>query len=148
LPMLRCTLAVAIMLSTIQIAAMADGYDGSQPLYGTSERIIKINKHTIIDGVDPNTVGVPTKFRIDFKTNTLQPSKDSLVRKVVSFNRIDHMENLLVIQGLDSGIEGVDDGLAWSLTISKLDGKAVLTATGDGVAYVVFGAFSTLAQVQ
>jgi hypothetical protein len=58
------------MLSTIQIAAMADGYDGSQPLYGTSERIIKINKHTIIDGVDPNTVGVPTKFRIDFKTNT------------------------------------------------------------------------------
>jgi hypothetical protein len=58
------------------------------------------------------------------------------------------MENLLVIQGLDSGIEGVDDGLAWSLTISKLDGKAVLTATGDGVAYVVFGAFSTLAQVQ
>jgi hypothetical protein len=36
-------------------------------------------------------------------------------------------------------VENVDDGLAWSITISKKTGKVVLSASGDGVAYVVFG---------
>ena len=36
-------------------------------------------------------------------------------------------------------LQGVEDGLAWSLTISKENGRAVLSASGDGVAYVVFG---------
>ena len=31
----------------------------------------------------------------------------------------------------------VDDGLAWSMAISKKTGKVVLSASGDGVAYVV-----------
>ena len=43
------------------------------------------------------------------------------------------------MQGVDEGVEGVDDGLAWSLTISKKNGNAVLSAAGDGVSYVVFG---------
>ncbi len=40
---------------------------------------------------------------------------------------------------MGKGIEGVEDGLAWSFAISKKDGEAVLSASGDGVAYVVFG---------
>ncbi len=132
--------AVVFFLFNFQIAALADGFDGSQPLFGTSDRIIEINQFKIIDGVDHSTAGIPKKFLIDFKTNTLRPSKDSLIRKTITFNRVDHIENKMVMQGIDSGIEGVEDGVAWSLTISKRDGKAVLAASGDGVAYVVFGA--------
>lgn len=131
--------AVVFFLVNFQIAALADRFDGSQPLIGTSDRIIEINQFKIIDGVDHSTAGIPKKFLIDFKTNTLRPSKDSLIRKTITFNRVDHIENKMVLQGIDSGIDGVDDGVAWSLTISKKDGKAVLAASGDGVAYVVFG---------
>jgi hypothetical protein len=132
--------AVVFFLLNFQIAALAGGFDGSQPLIGTSDRIIVINQYNIIDNVDHSTAGIPKKFLIDFKTNTLRPSKDSLIRKTITFNRVDHIENKMVMQGIDSGIEGVEDGMAWSLTISKKDGKAVLAASGDGVAYVVFGA--------
>jgi len=36
-------------------------------------------------------------------------------------------------------VENVDVGLAWGIAISERTGKVVLSASGDGVAYVVFG---------
>mgnify|MGYP006896058790 FL=1 len=69
----------------------------------------------------------------------LRPSKDSLVRKTSNIYRVEHIENKLILQGINEGVENVDDGLAWSITISKKTGKVVLSASGDGVAYVVFG---------
>jgi hypothetical protein len=47
---------------------------------------------------------------------------------------------MLILQGVEEGVEGVDDGLGWSMTISKETGKLVLAASGDRKAYVVFGA--------
>ena len=149
---IRCPLhfipAIVFFLLNLQIAALADGFDGSQPLIGTTDRIIEINRYKITDGVDHSTAGIPKKFLIDFKTNTLRPSKDSIVRKTITFTRVDHIENKMIMQGIDSGIDGVDDGVAWSLTISKKDGKAVLAASGDGVAYVVFGACTVANKAQ
>lgn len=37
-------------------------------------------------------------------------------------------------------VEGIRDGLAWSMTIDQISGKMVLTASGDAVGFVVFGA--------
>ncbi|MFC1829694.1 hypothetical protein ACFL0O_08785 [Thermodesulfobacteriota bacterium] len=130
---------VLIFICALTISAYADDFDGSKPLSGITGKIIEINQYKIIDDVDPDTVGLPKKFMIDFNSNQLRPSKDSQVRKSIAFRRVDHIENKMVIQGVDEGIEGVEDGLAWSLTISKKDGKTVLSASGDGVAYVVFG---------
>ncbi len=49
------------------------------------------------------------------------------------------IEDMIALQGVDEGVDGVDDGLAWSLAISRKSGKSVLSASGAGVAYVVFG---------
>ena len=125
-----------ISLATI---AIAGDFDGSKPLSGITGKIIEINQYKIIDDVDPDTVGLPKNFLIDFNSKTLRPSKDSLVRRTITFKSLAHIENKMVMQGVDEGVEGVDDGLAWSLTISKKNGNAILSASGDGVAYVVFG---------
>ena len=130
---------LAICLVVLTTAAFASDFDGSKPLSGTTGKIIEINQYKIIDDVDPDTVGLPKKFLIDFNARVLRPSKDSVVRKTISFKSVVHIENKIVLQGVDEGVEGVDDGWAWSLTISKKNGKAVLSASGDGVAYVVFG---------
>jgi len=42
----------------------------------------------------------------------------------------------------------VDDGLAWSIAISKKTGKVVLSASGDGVAYVVFGTCTAVENIR
>jgi len=120
-------------------AAVAGDFDGSTPLSGTVDKVVEINRHRITDDVDPDTVGLPRKFMIDFKAKAVRPSKDSLVRRQISIHSVAVVENNTVIQGVDEGVEGVADGLAWSLTISKKNGSAVLSASGNGVAYVVFG---------
>jgi len=108
-------------------------------LAGSVDKIIEINTLKIINDVDPDAVGLPRNFFIDFKEKILRPSKDSLVRRTSKINRVEHIENKLILQGVDEGVENVDDGLAWSITISKKTGKVVLSASGDGKAYVVFG---------
>jgi hypothetical protein len=119
--------------------AFSGDFDGSKPLSGSVDKIIEINTQKIINDVDPDAVGLPRNFFIDFKEKILRPSKDSLVRKTSKIYRVEHLENKLILQGVDEGVENIDDGLAWSITISKKTGKVVLSASGDGVAYVVFG---------
>lgn len=135
-------LATVIGLYPMVCSVFGDGIDGSQPLYGTTGKIIEINPYKVVHHADSETVGLPKAFIIDFKSKLLRPSKDSVIRKTISFRDIEHIENTITLQGIDTGVVGVDDSLAWSLTISKKDGKSVLSASGAGIAYVVFGTCS------
>jgi hypothetical protein len=108
-------------------------------LSGSVSKILEINPSRVKTDVDPDTVGLPRKFLIDFKEKKVRPSKDSLIRRTSQILRIAHIENKLILQGVEEGVENVDDGLAWSMAISKKSGRVVLSAAGDGVAYVVFG---------
>ena len=135
----RLRLSFILCLCIMPQAAFSGDFDGIKPLSGSVDKIIEINAFKIIDDVDPDTVGLPRNFFIDFKAKKLRPSKDSLVRKTSNIYRVAHIENKLILEGVDEGVENVDDGLAWSITISKKTGKVVLSASGDGVAYVVFG---------
>ena len=135
----RLRLFCIFFLCFTPLSTFGADFDGSKPLSGTVIKIIEINTFKITDNVDPDTVGLPRKFLIDFDEKIIRPSKDSLVRKTTRIKRIEHIENKLILQGTDEGVEGADDGLAWSVAISKKTGAAVLTASGDGVAYVVFG---------
>ena len=128
-----------IYLFVMPLSSSADDFDGSKQLSGSVEKVLEINQFKISSDVDPDTVGLPRNFVIDFDEKTLRPSKDSLVRRISRIRHIGHIENKLVLQGVEEGVENVDDGLAWSIAISKKTGKVVLTASGNGVAYVVFG---------
>ena len=132
-------MAVAIGLIGITVTGFAGDFDGSIPLSGTIRKVIEINRFKISDDVDPDVVGLPKKFLIDFNAKVLRPSNDSMVRRQISIKSVEHVEKQTVLQGVDEGVEGVEDGLAWSLTISEKDGSAVLSASGNSVAYVVFG---------
>ncbi|WP_319405465.1 hypothetical protein [uncultured Desulfosarcina sp.] len=119
--------------------AFSGDFDGSNALTGSVDRLIEINRLRVIEGVDPDTVGLPEKFIIDFRENTLRGTPDSLVRRVVRIKRIEHIEDKLILLGADEGMAGTSSGLGWSLSIEKPSGKAVLSAAGSGIAYVAFG---------
>ena len=126
-------------LFCIALPTFAGDFDGSKPLSGSVSKIMEINPYRVINDVDPDTVGLPRKFLIDFEEKKVRPSKDSLIRRTSQIKRVEHIENKLILQGVEEGVENVDDGLAWSMAISKKSGMVVLSASGDGVAYVVFG---------
>ena len=130
---------ILFCLLIIPYPAFADDFDGSKPLTGSVDKILEIYPTRINNDADPDTVGLPRNFTIDFKHKIVRPSKDSVVRRTSKIKQIAHVENKLILQGIEGGVENVDDGLAWSIAISKKTGKVVLSASGDGVAYVVFG---------
>ncbi len=56
---------------------------------------------------------------------------------------IEHQEVVdgkLILQGAEDGYEKMRDGLGWTMAISEESGQVVLTASGEQVAFVVFGA--------
>lgn len=135
---------VVLCLYVTLFPAFAGDFDGSKKLLGTVTKIIEIHADEIITDLDPESVGVPRFFIIDFKERILRPTKESLIRRTIKIERIEHIENKLILQGADEGIEGVKDGLGWSMAIPEETGKMVLTASGDGVAFVVFGTCTPL----
>ena len=135
----RSVLTVLMFFMAMTPEASAEGFYCSRELHGVTGRIVEINRYRILDDIKPHTVGLPTQFRVDFESKKLIPAKGSRITRQVSFHRVDHVENKLIIQGVDEGLAGVVDGVAWSLVISKNDGKSVLSAARDGVAYAVFG---------
>ena len=135
-------------LCIIPFPALAGDFDGSKPLSGSVDKILEIYPSRIRNDANPDTVGLPRKFFIDFEQKIVRPSKDSLIRRTSKIKRIEHVENKLILQGVEDGVENVDDGLAWSIAISKKTGKVVLSASGDGVAYVVFGTCTAVENFQ
>jgi hypothetical protein len=135
----RPRLVFLLCVVIIPFNAFAGDFDGSKLLSGSIDKVLEIYPSRIRDDADPDTVGLPRNFFIDFKQKLLRPSKDSVIRRMSKIKRVEHLENKLVLQGIEGGVDNVDDGLAWSIAISKKTGKVVLAASGDGVAYVVFG---------
>ena len=135
----RVGLIPLFFIFMIPFHCFAGDFDGLRPLKGSVNKIIEINQFRIRNDVAPDTVGLPQRFVIDFKDKVLRPSKDSVIRKTSKIKSVENVENKLVLQGFEDGVENIDDGLAWSIVISKITGKVVLAASGDGVAYVAFG---------
>lgn len=57
-----------------------------------------------------------------------------------AIERMERVDGKLILQGAEDGVENVRDGLGWTVAISEEAGKAILTASGEQVAFVVFGA--------
>jgi len=127
---------------------LADDFDGSKPLSGSVDKVLEIYPSKISNNADPDTVGLPRNFFIDFQAKIIRPSKDSLIRRTSKIKHVEHIENKLILQGTEDGVKNVDDGLAWSIAISKKTGKVVLSASGDGVAYAAFGTCTAVENYQ
>jgi hypothetical protein len=61
-----------------------------------------------------------------------------------SFKRWNSWKGELILQGSDEGIQDVRDSVGWSATLSEETGKFVMTASGDQVAFIVYGACTQL----
>ena len=71
---------------------------------------------------------------------TVTPAEPIEGRKPTEIERMERVEGKLILQGAEDGIENVHDGLGWTAAISEATGKFILTASGEKVAFVFFGA--------
>ena len=137
--LIRTIFILIVYILIMPFTSYAGDFDGSKLLSGSVEKVLEISQFRVSDDVNPDIVGLPRNFFIDIEEKTMLSSMESMVRRIGKIKHVEHVENKIILQGVEEGVENVDDGLAWSMTISKKTGKLVLSASGDGVAYVVFG---------
>jgi hypothetical protein len=156
--LLAATVAVAVILVVFMIYPKADGQTaakgsqapGSQAAAGDFNgaktllfAVARVMECTPVEGckeTDADKVGLPQFLKIDFAKKTIRPARGGEDIPDTAIERTEEVDGKLILQGAEDGYADMKDGLGWTMTISEDSGQVVLTASGDGVAFVVFGA--------
>lgn len=138
-------LGLALLIIFIMpLPVTAGDFDGSQPLLCAFMDIIECNAGGECFEVTAESVNAPQFLRIDFRKKNISATRASGDKRTTKIERMERIDGKLVLQGVEDGEEGVRDGLGWSLAIGEATGKLVLTASGDQVGFVIFGACTPL----
>lgn len=123
--------------------AGAGSFDGSQPFLCASAEVIECLPGEECLRVTPEAIDAPQFLRVDMKANTLTTSvADS--EKTSAIERSEIVDGKLMIQGAEDGSPDARDGVGWTIAIDQDTGKMVVTASGDSVAFIIFGACTKL----
>jgi len=125
------------------IAASAVGagdFDGSRPLLISVIRVVECVPDGTCREVPPSSAKLPQFLKIDFTQKTIRPADADDNTPATNIERQEVVDGKLILQGAEDGHAKMRDGLGWTMAISEETGQVVLTASGDQVAFVVFGA--------
>jgi hypothetical protein len=133
------TLAITGLLC-LPCFVQAASFDGSQNLLCAPQLVIECGAEGNCEQAMAASVNLPNFFQIDFPAKELSAITESENKRTSKIKSMEILDNKLFLQGADDGIEGVRDGLAWSISISQDTGRLVMSASGENLAFVVFGA--------
>ena len=129
------------LCSMIAASAVGAGdFDGSKPLLISVIRVIECTPDGDCREVTPASIELSQFLKIDFTDNTIRPAAAGDKRPATTIERREVVDGKLILQGAEDGYEKMRDGLGWTMAISEESGQVVLTASGEQVAFVVFGA--------
>jgi len=118
----------------------AGDFDGTRPLLVSVIRVMECTPDGACREVTPASVELPQFLKIDFTNKTIRPAAAGDEAPATSIERQEVVDGKLILQGAEDGYAKMRDGLGWTMAISEATGQVVLTASGDQVAFVVFGA--------
>ena len=134
---------VVALVSAVQSVAAA-GLDGSSKFLCASVDVMECLPTTGCNRVAADDVDIPRFIQVDVKNKQIVTGISDDKRKT-AIERVETVDGKLMLQGAEDGREGGDrDGVGWTLSVSEDSGDMVMTASGDGVAFVVFGACTTM----
>ncbi len=138
------TIALALCVSVLAVPVGAADFNGLKPLLCASMYLNECDAGAECQKVTAESISAQQFFRVDFKEKKLSGIQQGKNRPASPIERMERVDGKLILQGAEDGVEGVRDGLGWSLAISEDTGRMVLTASGDDVGFVIFGACTPL----
>jgi hypothetical protein len=124
----------------IAFPAVAGDFDGSKSLICAVMDVVECQPGGKCQQVTAEDISIPNFFKINFKEKTISATRTDGSKRSTAIENFEKIDGKIIIQGAEDGIEGVRDGVGWSLAIAEETGKTVLTASGDEVGFVIFGA--------
>jgi hypothetical protein len=140
--MKKYILIVGVFLCSIIATSTvgAGNFDGTQPLLISVIRVMECTPDGSCREVTPDSIQLPQFLKIDFAKKAIRPAAADDKTPATTIERQEVVDGKLILQGAEDGYEKMRDGLGWTMAISEDSGQVVLTASGDQVAFVVFGA--------
>jgi len=121
----------------VPFSGVAGDFDGSQTLLCATIKAIECGPDGECIHGTAESVNLPQFFKIDFMNKMITATKESVNKRTSIIKNKERIDGKLILQGMG-------DELAWSMAISEQSGKMVITASGEQVGFVVFGACTTL----
>jgi hypothetical protein len=126
-----------ISIFVVPFSGMAGDFDGSQPLLCATIKAIECGPEGECLQGTAESVNLPQFFKINFKKKMITATKESVNKRTSGIKIKERLDGKLILQGMG-------EELAWSMAISEQTGKVVITASGEQVGFVVFGACTPL----
>jgi hypothetical protein len=131
---------MVMLICMFSFPAMAGDFDGSKELICAVMNLVECQPGGKCQQVTAEDVGIPHFWKINFKEKKISAIQADGSKRSTTIENFEKIDGKIIIQGAEDGIEGVRDGVGWSLAIAEETGKTVLTASGDEVGFVMFGA--------
>ncbi len=131
---------IVILIGMMTASAVAEDFDGSKELICSIMDIVECGPGGKCQQVTAEEVGIPHFLKINFKNKKITATHIGGSKRSTDIENLEKIDGKVIIQGAEDGVEGDRDGVGWSLAIAQESGKMVLTASGDDVGFVVFGA--------
>ena len=114
-------------------SAQAGSFDGSKPFLCA---LLDLNSCAADSGCQaetPDSVDIPRFLFVDAKQGTVSGTRPGGRLLSTRIERTRTLGSLLVL-------EGAEAALSWTVTVEQSSGRMSLSAAGDGVGFVLFGA--------
>jgi hypothetical protein len=131
---------MAMIICVFPFAAVAGDFDGSKELICAVMDLVECQPTAKCQQVTAEQAGIPNFFKINFKEKQIRTVHADGSQRSTTIENFEKIDGKLIIQGAEDGIEGVRDGVGWSAAIAEETGKMVISASGDEVGFVIFGA--------
>jgi len=131
---------IAIFCLVMTSPVIAGVFDGSKPLYCALMDTVQCVPGGECTEIEPEEVNLPDFLAINFKKKRITATKEGGIQRSSKIENRKLIDGKLIVQGAEDGVEGVKDGLGWTIAINESTGKMVLTGSGDDVGFVFFGA--------
>ena len=119
--------------------AAAGDFDGSKPLICVVKDSMECTQERGCDRVDEKDLNMTSTMKVDFDEKKIRLIHSGSGERVSEIENKKHIDGKLIVQGAEDGYKEYQDGNGWSMSIMESNGDMVVTASGDNVAFVLFG---------
>ena len=123
---------MGLMITSASLFA-AD-FDGTQPMLCASLVVLECVDGSNCETVAAEAVDAPQFITVDLKNKELKLDRSGRPQSAQLRNR-ESLNGRLVLQGV-----GTETGLGWTFSVDEETGRFVVSASGDAVAFIIFGA--------
>ena len=131
--------SLTLVLILLPFTVIAGDFDGSKPLICVLEDSMECTVSNGCQEVREEDINLPSILKVNVKNKSIRAVGEGEKKRVTRIKNMEHIDGKLILQGAEDGYENYQDGLGWSMAIMESNGDMVLTASGDRVAFILFG---------